>query len=124
MSRPAKNPVMTFDDAVTLHVLRATGSTYAELCRLFGDNSSRVTQVLDGDLYHGSWEAALERLRRGDYWRPEIVDLVERLGAQTLIIATKACDPAKRRYNRLRRTTIPFVAERPVRELPRARRAG
>ncbi len=128
MARQAKNPTMTFEDAATLHVLRATGSTYAELCRLFGDHSWRLTQVLEGDLYDGSWEAALERLGRGEYWHPLIVDLVGRLGARTLIIATEACNPMKRRYQRtvkrLRKSAIPFVAERPVWELPRARRTG
>jgi len=29
MSRPAKNPAMTFEDAMTVHVLRAEGFTYS-----------------------------------------------------------------------------------------------
>ena len=66
MSRPAKTPIITFDHAMTVHVLRAEGFTYGELCSLFGDHTSRITQVLDGVLHPGSWDAALERLGRGN----------------------------------------------------------
>ncbi|MDB5396693.1 MAG: hypothetical protein JWM91_4199 [Rhodospirillales bacterium] len=113
MSRPAKTPAMTFDDAMTVHVLRAEGFTYGELCRLFGDHTSRITQVLDGKLHPGSWDQALERLARGNYWHPRIVAMVvAEGGAEPLIAATKAADPAKRRYQqslkRLNRFSIPF----------------
>ena len=53
--------------------------------------------------------------------------LAEQLGSATLVIAVRANDPARRRYHRtlkrLRKTTIPFVTDRPVWEL-RSRRAG
>lgn len=120
MSRPAKNPTMSFEDAMTVHVLRAEGFTYAELCHLFGDPTSRVTQVLDGLLHPGSWESALEHLIRGHYWHPRIVALVLSLGGPApLIVATRAADPAHRRYQqavkRMRRLSIPFCRRRQVR---------
>ena len=119
MSRPAKIPAITFDDAMTVHVLRAEGFTYGELCRLFGDHASRITQVLDGTLHPASWEGALERLARGNYWHPRIVAMgVAEGGAAPLIAATKAADPARRRYRqalkRANRFSIPFC-RRPAR---------
>jgi hypothetical protein len=119
MSRPAKTPMMSFEDAMTVHVLRAEGFTFVELCGLFGDPSSRIGQVLDGTLYPGSWDAALEHLGRGHYWHPRIVALVMAVGgAAPLIAATQAADPAHRRFEqslkRIRKTSIPFC-RRPVR---------
>jgi len=120
MSRPAKNPAISFDDAMTIHVLRAEGFTYVELCQLFGDHSSRVSQVLDATLHSGSWEAALEHLARGHYWHPRIVALILSLGGPApLIAATRAADPAHRRYQRtlkrIRKASIPFCRRRQVR---------
>ena len=66
MSRPAKNPAVTFEDAMTIHVLRAAGLTYSQLSSLVGEHSGRVTQILDGDLHAGSWETAVRTLVRGD----------------------------------------------------------
>jgi len=118
---------MSFDDAATLHVLRAIGVTYAELSLMFGERNSRVTQVLEGDLYGGSWESALERLERHEYWHPRVASFAEQLGSVTLAIAVRANDPARRSYQRslkrLRKTTIPFVTERRLWELA-TRRAG
>jgi hypothetical protein len=113
MSRLAKNPGVTFEDAMTVLVLRAVGVTYRELCLLFGEHSSRMTQILDGELHGGSWEAALQHLARGDYWHPKIVELAGKFGGSALLIAaTKAADPARRRHQRmlkrLRKITIPF----------------
>ena len=113
MSRPVKNPPMSFEDAMSVHVLRAEGFTYSELCALFGDHASRVIQVLDGTLHPGSWEAALDTLTRGVYWHPRIVALVLSLGGrQPLIASTKAANPAYRRHKqelkRLRKISIPF----------------
>ena len=113
MSRPAKNPAMTFDDAMTVHVLRAEGFTFSELSGLFGDHASRIIQILDGTLHAGSWEAALDKLERGVYWHPRIVALVLSFGGpQPMIAATKAANPAHRRHQqelkRLRKISIPF----------------
>jgi hypothetical protein len=113
MSRPAKNPAITFDDAMTVHVLRAEGFTFSELCGLFGDHASRIIQILDGTLHPGSWEAALDKLERGVYWHPRIVALVLSFGGpQPMIAATKAANPAHRRHQqelkRLRKISIPF----------------
>ena len=76
-------------------------------------------QVLDGSLHPGSWEAAVERLARGSYWHPRIVSLILALGGvEPLIAATRAADPAKRRYQqalkRMRKISIPFC-RRPTR---------
>ncbi|HEX4504805.1 MAG TPA: hypothetical protein VH722_03670 [Alphaproteobacteria bacterium] len=113
MSRPAKNPAMSFEDAMSIHVLRAEGFTYTELCALFGENPSRLIQVLDGSLHPGSWEGALDKLSRGVYWHPRIVAMIMSLGGpQPLIVATKAANPAYRRHQqelkRLRKISIPF----------------
>ena len=118
MSRPAKSPAMTFEDAMTVHVLRAEGFTYSELSVLFGDHASRLVQVLDGTLHPGSWEAALDKLSRGIYWHPRIVALVLSLGGpQPLIAATRAANPAYRRHQqelkRLRKISIPFCRRAP-----------
>jgi len=118
MSRPAKNPAMTFEDAMTVHVLRAEGFTYSELSVLFGDHASRLVQVLDGTLHPGSWEAALDKLSRGIYWHPRIVALVLSFGGpQPLIAATRAANPAYRRHQqelkRLRKISIPFCRRAP-----------
>lgn len=112
MSRPLQTPTMTFDDAMTIHVLRAQGLTFRELCELVGDNSGRVTQVLDGTLYPESWQEAVERLSTGRYWHPRIAALVLNMGAEPLIAATRAADPARRRYRqslkRANKFAIPF----------------
>lgn len=118
MSRPAKNPPMSFEDAMSVHVLRAEGFTYSELCALFGDRANRVIQVLDGTVHPGSWEAALDKLSRGVYWHPRIVALVLSLGGpQPLIAATKGANPAYRRHQqelkRLRKISIPFCRRAP-----------
>jgi hypothetical protein len=103
---------MTFDDAMTLHVLRAQGFTYAELTGLFGDHPTRIASLLDGTLHPGSWEAALERLRRGHYWHPRIAAIVLATGVEPIIAATEAADPARRRFRRsvkrAHKFSIPF----------------
>jgi hypothetical protein len=128
MSRPAKKPTISFDDAAAIHALRAAGIIYAELGRLFQQPAGRVTQVLMGELHDGSWVIAVERLERGEYWHPRIAELAATMGHEVLLTAARAGDPARRRYllklKRLRKTTIPFVAERPTWELPRFRRAS
>jgi len=128
MSGRPKTPVMTFEDAVMLHVLRAAGVTYAELSRTFNEHTGRVTQVLEGEFYGDSWMAAIDRLEAGAVWDSRVTGLVARLGAEALLAAVKAGDPARRRYNRklkrLRKTTIPFVTQRPAWEAPRYSRTG
>jgi hypothetical protein len=119
MSRPAKIPAITFEGAMTVHVLRSVGVTYGELCMLLGENSSRISQILDGELHRGSWEAALAHLARDEYWHPRIVDFAAKSGGSaTLLSAAKAADPATRRHRqmlkRLRKVTIPF-SRRPSR---------
>ncbi len=113
MSRPAKHPVMSFDDAMTIHVLRAHGLTYRELERVVGDHPTRMSKVLDGTLHEGSWAAALARLSLGDCWHPTVADIVGQHGSERVLSGMKNADPRRRNYEqrlkRLRKGTIPFV---------------
>ena len=115
---PAPVPAIAFEDAMALHVLRAAGATYIELADAFCVHTGRVGQVLIGDLHPDSWRTAFDRLEAGDDWHPKVAELVGRLGRGTLLHAVRAGDPAKRRYRRNLRqyakTTIPFVARRPL----------
>jgi hypothetical protein len=109
---------MTFEDAMTVHVLRAGGCIYSELSALFERHTSRVVQVLNGTLQPGSWETALDKLERGIYWHPRIVALVLSFGGpQPLIAATRIANPAYRRHQqelkRLRKISIPFCRRTP-----------
>ncbi len=98
MSRPAKNPVMTFDDAMTIHVLRAHGLTYRELERVVGDHPTRMSKVLDGTLHEGSWAAALARLSLGESWHPTVADIVGQHGSEGVLSGMKNADPLRRNY--------------------------
>ena len=80
MGRPAYPPRLTFEDAMSVHVLRAHGVIFSELKRLFGVNPARFYEILCGALFPGSWEAATERLTAQETWCPEIARLVEQHG--------------------------------------------
>jgi hypothetical protein len=113
MARPAKTPVLSFDDAMTIHVLRAHGLTYRELERVVGDHPTRMSKVLNGTLHEGSWDEAVERLSRGQCWHPTVADLVGQHGTERIISTIRSADPRRRRYNQrlkqLRKGQIPFV---------------
>jgi len=105
-------PILSFQDAMSVHVLRAHGSIFSELTRIFGANPARFHEILDGALYPGSWEAAVDRLTGGDVWSPEIAQLVERLGQAQVLASLQAANPRKRRFQkelkRLRRSTLVY----------------
>lgn len=102
---------------MSVHVLRAHGAIYSELTRLFGANPARFHEILTGALYPESWEAAVERLAKGDVWHPEIEHLVERLGQGQVLANLKAADPGKLRFKkklkRLRKTTLVYNLRQP-----------
>ena len=97
---------------MSVHVLRAHGAIYSELTRLFGANPARFHEILTGALYPGSWEAAVERLARGDIWHAEIAVLVERLGRERTLAPLKLANPSKRRFQkelkRLRKSSLVY----------------
>jgi len=97
---------------MSVHVLRAHGAIYSELTRLFGANPARFHEILSGTLYPGSWEAAVDRLARGDIWHPQIAQLVERVGRDQTLAPLKAVNPSKRRFQkelkRLRKSTLVY----------------
>jgi hypothetical protein len=97
---------------MSVHVLRAHGAIYSELTRSFGANPARFHEILTGGLYPGSWEAAVDRLARGDVWHPEIAKLVERHGRAQVLATVKGSNPTKRRFQkelkRLRKTSLVY----------------
>ena len=106
-------PALSFQDAMSVHVLRAHGAIYSELTRLFGANPARFHEILSGTLYPGSWESAVERLSYdGEVWHPEVAVLVERLGRSQVLATVKTANPSKRRFQkelkRLRKTTLVY----------------
>ncbi|HLG89655.1 MAG TPA: hypothetical protein VKZ79_20940 [Alphaproteobacteria bacterium] len=112
MRRFSIAPILSFQDAMSVHVLRAHGAIYSELTRLFGANPARFHEILTGALYPGSWEAAVERLARGDVWHPAIAQLVERYGRAQVLTTVKGSNPTKRRFQkelkRLRKTSLVY----------------
>jgi hypothetical protein len=113
MSRPAKLDALSFDDAMSVHVLRAAGVTYRELTQMFKEYPARLSRVLDGSLYAGSWDAAMERLSRGETWHPTVDALVRERGRDPVVASVKGANPCRRQYRqqlkRLRKCTIPFI---------------
>lgn len=105
-------PGLSFQDAMLVHVLRAHGTIFSELTQLFGANPARFHEILSGARHPGSWEAAVDRLSRGDFWHPEIARLVERLGREHVLAGLKAANPSKRRFQkelkRLRKSTLVY----------------
>ena len=106
----AGSPVLSFQDAMTVHVLRAHGVIYSELTRLFGANPGRFHEILSGKLYPGSWEAAVDALMQDDFWHPAVARLVELLGRNHVLATVQAASPTKRRFQqelkRLRRSSL------------------
>jgi hypothetical protein len=90
--RSPKSP-LTFEDAMTIHVHRAQRCTYTELIRRFGNYPGVFAAILAGKLHNGSWEAAVDKLSRGDYWHSEIALMSDELGYLQLLTALKAARP-------------------------------
>lgn len=84
---------LSFENAMTLHVLRAQGLTYVELMRRFGNHSYEFTKILRGKVHQSSRYEAITRLSRGDYWHPEIVLLIEQFGSSQILTSLKPRPP-------------------------------
>ncbi len=100
MGRPADPPRLTFEDAMSVHVLRAHGVIFSELKRLFGVNPARFYEILCGALFPGSWEAATQRLTASETWCPEIARLVEQHGYGPVLAALAGANPNKKNFEK------------------------
>lgn len=83
---------------MTIHVHRAQRCTYVELIRRFGNYPGAFAGVLAGKLHNGSWEAAVDKLSRGDYWHPEIALMIDDRGHLPLLTALKAAQPKSKTF--------------------------
>jgi hypothetical protein len=123
MPRPPIPPRLTFEDAMSVHVLRAQGTIFSELTRQFGVNPARFHEVLCGNLYPESWASALDRLSANDIWHPAIAQLIEQQGYDQVLAALGAANPNKKQFERelkrLRKSAP--VQSRITRRLPPAR---
>ena len=100
MRRSAVPPRLTFEDAMSVHVLRAHGVIFSELTRLFGVNPARFYEILCGALFPGSWETATERLTAGEIWHPDVARLVEQHGSDKVLAALAVANPNKKRFEK------------------------
>jgi hypothetical protein len=111
MGRLAVPPRLTFEDAMSVHVLRAHGVIFRDLKRLFGVNPARFCEILCGALIPGSWEAATERLTARETWHPEIARLVEQHGFDQVLAVLAGANPSKKHFEkelRRLRKSAPF----------------
>jgi hypothetical protein len=100
MRRSAVPPRLTFEDAMSVHVLRAHGVIFTDLKRLFGVNPARFYEILCGALLPGSWEAAVERLTHHETWHPDIARLVALHGCDQVLAALVAANPNKKQFEK------------------------
>lgn len=100
MGRPAVPSRLTFEDAMSVHVLRAHGVIFSDLKRLFGVNPARFYEILCGAVFPGSWEAATERLTAHEAWCPEIARLVEQHGWDHVLATLAAANPNKKHFEK------------------------
>ena len=54
---------LSFDEAVTAHILRRRGTKYNHVAQLLGTNTHRVGEVLRGDVHPKAAEVALGLMR-------------------------------------------------------------
>lgn len=57
-----KRPSLSFEDAVTAHILAKQGFTYTETVQLLGTNAHRIGEVFRGEEHKGSADEALRLL--------------------------------------------------------------
>jgi hypothetical protein len=57
---PVKRKQLTFDEAVTAHIMRQQGKTFTDIVHHLGTNANRVGEVFRGETHPGS---AMEALR-------------------------------------------------------------
>ncbi len=105
---------LAFEDAMSVHVLRARGMIFSDLTCRFGANPARFHEILSGKLHPGSWERAVELISQGHAWNAEIAELVESFGRDRILAALKATNPVTRRFRqqlkRLRKISPPTPA--------------
>lgn len=110
---------LNFQDAMSVHVLRAHGTLFSELTQIFHANPARFHEILHGSLHPDSWEKALQSLAIEEFWSPSVKDLVDRFGLTSVIEKTQSANPRKRQFaRRLKRARkfAPVVTlSRPIR---------
>jgi hypothetical protein len=120
-------PRLSFDDAMSVHVLRAQGVIFSDLKRLFGANPARFYEVLCGKLFPGSWEAATERLTAGEIWHEEIAQIVAKRGLDQTLAALAAANPNKKQFEkelRRLRKAAPFKGGSTMQQRPASARGS
>ena len=125
MRRPAVPSHLTFEDAMSVHVLRAHGVIFTDLKRLFGVNPARFYEILCGALLPGSWEAAIERLTVRETWHPDVARLVELHGCDQVLATLVAANPNKKQFEkelRRLRKSASFKGASSVQQRPPAQR--
>ena len=100
MRLSAVPPRLTFEDAMSVHVLRAHGVIFTDLKRLFGVNPARFYEILCGVLLPGSWEAAVERLTIHETWHPDVARLVALHGCDRVLATLVAANPNKKQFEK------------------------
>jgi len=124
MRRSAIPPRLTFEDAMSVHVLRAHGVIFSDLKRLFGVNPARFYEILCGAALPGSWEAATERLTAHQTWHIEVARLVERHGYDKVLATLATANPNKKQFEkelRRLRKAAPFKGASTVQQRPAKR---
>jgi hypothetical protein len=91
---------LSFEDAMSVHVLRAQGVLFANLTCIFGVNPARFHEILCGDAYPESWDEAVLRLSKGEIWHSEIARFVQKYGLRTVLAALRGANPSKKRFQR------------------------
>jgi hypothetical protein len=127
MRRSAVPLRLTFEDAMSVHVLRAHGVIFNDLKRLFGVNPARFYEILCGALLPGSWEAATERLTAHETWHPDIAQLVELYGYDQVLATLAAANPNKKQFEkelRRLRKSASFKGASTVQQRPSGQRGA
>ncbi len=125
MRRPAVPTRLTFEDAMSVHVLRAHGVIFTDLKRLFGVNPARFYEILCGALLPGSWEAAVERLTVHETWHPDVARLVALHGCDRVLATLMSANPNKKQFEkelRRLRKSAPFKGASTVQQRPPTQR--
>ena len=124
MRRTAVPARLTFEDAMSVHVLRAHGVIFSDLKRLFGVNPARFYEILCGAAFPGSWEAATERLSLRQTWHPDVARLAEQHGFDKALATLAAANPNKKQFEkelRRLRKAAPFKGASTVQQRPAKR---
>jgi hypothetical protein len=110
MPLPSALPQISFERAMSIHVLRACGWIFSDLTALYRANPGRFAEILDGKLHPGSWETALAELKSGRTWSPEVEELVATRGLESVFRSLAAADPSVRRAKKtLKRLKMSWI---------------